>query len=224
MKGAWKKLHSLSGITRAAVVLLLGIIALSAAIIVPYIQHDRETAAAAGCAIAIEEAQRKIDDAMLLSGGNLDPPAARYAAVRDIKDWGELCPSGGDCALIKDGEKGYRVVCALHTSDYEMRTRLNSDNAYTRLRSELEACAQRGEAIPETVTVTINARPLTITLAETEPPISRGTRTTPGYDGVVAFYGVEGDRLSWFCYADEEHCAFCREGLGWQLDGTVRVS
>ena len=224
MNEAERKLHSAAGLTRAAAVLLALILALLASFLVPAVRHYQSSAAATACNIAMAEAQRRVDTAVPLSGGALRPSEARYAAAGggDVTDWERrfetLCPSGGDVALLRVGE-GYRVVCALHTSDHAARTRLNAYSAEEQLAGALEASASRGEAPDETVTVTLNGKPFSITRATEEPEIGRGTGSTPGYRGVVAYYGAAEDgSLRWFCYADEEHCAFFRRDEGWRYD------
>lgn len=197
--------------------LLIAVIALMVIIAIPIAQRYPARSEDAACALAIASAQRKIDESEVLAGGELSAEEARLAATQAVKDWDELCPSGGDCYLLpKQG--GYTVVCALHTDDAKLRTRLNADRALTKLREALDAERLLGRAAPETVSVTVNGEELPVLLTWAETGLTRGTLSTPGYEGTVAFYMTDGADVVYFSYADEAHCANWSDGAGWTGD------
>ena len=80
------------------------------------------------------------------------------------------------------------------------------------------------------MTVELNSRELEVVRVLEVPNIHRGTATTNGYKGVVAFYGIAGEGdfkpssnvkkggISYFVYADENHCARWIDGDGWSGD------
>ncbi len=213
-----KKLSGRGGISVVILILLAAVIVLAVLVSIPYIKSEKESAAAVDCRTTLAEAQRRIDQDALMNGGKLSEEAARYAAVREVKDWSELCPGGGECYLFPDEKGSYRVVCALHTDDHQLRTRLNSARALDLLSEQLLPVFALKESIPDTVTVTVNSRELAVTHAPQEPAIKRGTHSMPDYEGTVAFFGDDGGKIVWFCYADEDYCAIWRDGEGWSGD------
>ncbi len=218
MKNAVLKLHSVRGVSVWIVVMLLAVLAMLALCAAPSLRAAREANLSRACDIALAEAQRRIDEDATLSGYTLDADAARYAVVRDYKRWSELCPGGGDCWLMPKDGGGWTVVCALHTKDDRLKTRLNAENALRQLRTALDGVRGRGEEAPENVGVTINGAPLTVARVDQAPEIKRGTRATSGYTGTVAFYsaGADGD-AAYFCYADPEHCVDWHGAGGWTM-------
>ena len=207
-----QKLRARRGISIILVLMFLAVVALSVVVMIPYIQAYREESAATGCYIGLAEAQRKIDDTGILTGSELDEGEAKYAAVRELKDWTELCPSGGDCYVIP-GQNGRQiVVCAYHTNDMKLKTRLNAGHAL------VETETRRYGTAPESFTVMVNSREQEVTRVEEEAPIKRGTHSTPGYDGTVALYMAKDGTVTYFCYANESYCAIWREKEGWTGD------
>lgn len=79
------------------------------------------------------------------------------------------------------------------------------------------------------IVVILNGRELECNRVLEEVQIQRGTRTTNGYEGVVAFYGLEGEgdfksgavkegEIAYFVYADEDYCAIWHAYDGWTGD------
>ncbi|MBR2528840.1 MAG: hypothetical protein IKE58_10275 [Blautia sp.] len=78
---------------------------------------------------------------------------------------------------------------------------------------------------PDSVMITLNGKDLKCIRVKKEVWIRRGTRTTSGYNGVIAFFGLggEGDfadkgkkgEICYFAYADEEEYAVWRSDDGW---------
>lgn len=193
----------------------LAVLALAALILLPHVRAYQERGAATACAIGIASAQRKMDDAAALKGGALSEDEAKRAAVRDLKDWSELCPSGGDCCVIPDGDGRQVLVCPLHCDDKRLRTRLNADHALAALRAALST---NRDDVPDAVSVTVNNRVQQVLRAD-EPPLRRGTGSTAGFEGTVAFFQADGTGAPvWFCYADENYFALWRKNEGWSGD------
>ncbi len=218
MREAEQKLHSAAGISVWIVALLAGVLVMLALVAAPSVQKYRERADKTACDVAVSEARQKIDAAATINGGRLTDEEAKYAAVRNIKGWDELCPAGGDCYVLTDDAGGYRVVCALHTEDLKLKTRLNAARALEELRAVAEKELLIRGAIPDAPVLTINSRELAAARVDKDPTIKRGTRSTPGYDGTVALFRTEGEKIVLLCYADENYCAIWRAESGWSGD------
>ena len=140
-----------------------------------------------------------------------------------------LCPAGGEVYLIR-GEHGiYEPVCGLHDSDRRRRTRLNASRARDLLREALRVARKDRKKEPESVEIHLNGKPLECVRVDAPVPLRRGTRTTSGYEGVVAFYGIAGQgtfakgksaegEVCWFIYADEDFCAIWSDADQWTGD------
>ena len=132
----------------------------------------------------------------------------------------DICPTHGEVYLIKNEQGIYETVCGLHNSDAKRRTRLNAACAAGRLseaRKDILEKAKPGDPEPESISIRLNNKELKCTFVTEEVPIKRGTSTTKGYKGVVAFYGTDDDgEINYFLYADEDHCAVWRENDGWR--------
>ena len=137
-----------------------------------------------------------------------------------------ICPSGGTVYLIRDENGIFEPFCGLHADDTKRRTRLNASRALDLFTEALKEARKRSEEEPESVTVELNSRELEVVRVLEAPNIHRGTATTNGYKGVVAFYGLAGEgefsdvkakagTPCFFLYADEDHCATWRLNDGW---------
>ena len=125
----------------------------------------------------------------------------------------------GNVYLIRNEEGVLEPVCGLHNDDVARRTRLNASYAGSKLeeaRKNILEKAGKDDPEPEKITITVNNRPLDCTYVTEEVPIKRGTSTTKGYDGTVAFYGTgEKGEINYFLYADEDYCAVWHENEEW---------
>ena len=117
-----------------------------------------------------------------------------------------------------------------------MRTRLNASFAKSRLITERDYLLRYQTKEPESIEIKVNGKPLNCMRVVKEEMIHRGTATTNGYKGVVAFYGVAGDftysakikepgygtakdgEVCYFLYADENYCAIWRSNGDWDGD------
>ena len=136
------------------------------------------------------------------------------------------CPSGGTVYFLKQDSGEWKAVCGMHDSDHSRRARLNASFVLKRVREEVLRAREGKRKLPMEITVTLNGEPLVCRLVTRETGIRRGTTTTDGVEGTVAFYGVKDDEMfpnasgvtgevCYFCFADEEYCANWRAGDGW---------
>lgn len=144
-----------------------------------------------------------------------------------------ICPAGGEVYLIKNSEGIYEPLCGLHDRNARRRTRLNASRALELLREGRRKALRGSKGVePEAVAITLNSKPLSCERVPRAQKLRRGTATTDGFDGVVAFYGLAGEGdfpagedakveagdIFYFVYADEEHCAIWKANDGWTGD------
>ena len=213
-----RKLSAVQGISRLLALLLTAVAVLSAASLTPFILRYRDRAVSSGCNIAAESATRRIRESAVLKTGGLTPEEALAAANEVIQDFDRLCPTGGDYYLIPTEDGSYEAVCALHSPDLKLRTRLCAGKAMEQLQHELKIRNQIGEAPPEQVTATVNGSTLEILRVTEELTLRSGTASRDDLSGTVARYMAKNGKLVYFCYADENHAAIWRDGDGWSGD------
>ncbi|MER2142895.1 MAG: hypothetical protein ABS888_03800 [Eubacteriales bacterium] len=141
-----------------------------------------------------------------------------------------ICPAGGEVYLIKNSDGIYEPLCGLHDRNERQRTRLNASRALELLREKRRAALRSSKGVePDAVTITLNSQPLSCVWVDKAQKLRRGTATTDGFDGVVAFYGLAGEGsfpaedveegdIFYFVYADENHCAIWKANDGWSGD------
>ena len=144
-----------------------------------------------------------------------------------------ICPAGGEVYLIKNSEGIYEPLCGLHDRNARQRTRLNASRALELLREGRRKALRSSKGVePEAVDIRLNSKPLSCERVPKVQKLRRGTATTDGFDGVVAFYGLAGEGdfpagedakveagdIFYFVYADEEHCAIWKANDGWTGD------
>ena len=141
-----------------------------------------------------------------------------------------LCPSGGTVYLVKNEQGIYEPLCGLHDPDEKQRVRLNASRAMELLAEGRKQAKKQTKAEPDRVTIRLNGKPLECVRVAQEEPLRRGTDTTRGYKGIVAFYGLAGEGdfaaaknakagdICYFVYADENRCAIWRSKDGWTGD------
>lgn len=144
-----------------------------------------------------------------------------------------ICPAGGEVYLIKNSEGIYEPLCGLHDRNARRRTRLNASRALELLREGRRKALRGSKGVePEAVDIKLNSKLLSCERVPKVQKLRRGTATTDGFDGVVAFYGLAGEGdfpagedakveagdIFYFVYADEEHCAIWKANDGWTGD------
>ncbi len=145
----------------------------------------------------------------------------------------DICPAGGEVYLINNDQGIYEPFCGLHDRDERRRVRLNASRALELLREARRVALRRSQGVePESVDIVLNSMPLSCVRVDKIQRLRRGTATTDGFDGVVAFYGLAGEGdfpagedakveagdIFYFVYADEEHCAIWKANDGWSGD------
>ena len=139
----------------------------------------------------------------------------------------DICPTHGEVYLVRRADGIFETFCGKHDSDHKRRARLNATRAMDLLLEGLRKERRVVEEEPESITIQINGAPLECVRVQQEEDIHRGTKTTDGYEGIVAFYGLAGEgdfavtdeapagEVCYFVYADEEYCGIWRAGDGW---------
>ena len=236
------------GLSVAIAVLLLLIAIMLCIIAVPSWKRFRYRSQKVGC----DQAMKSAGDGLIIEYlGSLEDTTteqARRILDKVMPGRDELCPAGGEVYLSKDENGIYQPFCGIHGNDKKERVRLNASYAKDLLSAELEkqkeevavkskdaseqtspASGDEEEPFPEYVEITINNRELRCMHVLKEEPLRRGTDTTNGYEGIVAFYGIEGEgnfnsgfvkkgKIAYFVYADEYYCARWRAKDGWSGD------
>ena len=144
-----------------------------------------------------------------------------------------ICPAGGEVYLIKNDQGIYEPLCGLHDLDKRQRVRLNASRALELLREGRRIALRDSKGVePDAVNIRLNSQPLACERVQKVQRLRRGTGTTDGFDGVVAFYGLAGEGdfpadeeagvqagdIFYFVYADEYHCAIWKANDGWSGD------
>lgn len=225
-----RKLKAKAGGVNRAVVLLLVLIGVMLVVIaIPAWNAFRYDAERVGCVQAMKSAG---DGLIIEYLGRMKESSVKEAQLvldevmpgRDV-----LCPAGGTVYLVLQDNGIYKPVCGLHDDDFKEKTRLNASYALELLTDGLRKERRVTEGEPESVTIVINGKELECKHVTEEEPLRRGTANTKGYEGVVAYYGLAGDdafasdtdnkaKISYFLYADENHCAVWRADDGWTGD------
>ena len=168
----------------------------------------------------------------LFEGENSSAEEARDYVGFVMAGWDDLCPGGGTTYIVpkENSELAWDVVCGLHGSDRKQCTRLNADYVLEQLREELRSAQVLGTKYPEKMTVSLHHKPLEALITEEDTGLRRGTRATVGAKGTLVSYAIAGysdfgtgrgvpvGEISWFSYADEEHCANWSAWDGWTGD------
>ena len=221
-----KLLSNRGGINRIVAVLLALIAVMLVVIAIPAWEAYRERAQVLACEQALNSAR----DGLIidfLSRGQAGTVQSAMATLDEVMpERANLCPSGGTVYLVRDARGIFEPICGLHDPDAKQRARLNASRALDLLKEDLRKERRASGGEPEAVEIQLNGQPLSCVRVQKEEPLRRGTRTTNGYDGVVAFYGLAGEgdfsadearqgAICYFIYADEDYCVVWREEEGW---------
>ena len=243
------------GINPIILILLILIAVMLVVISIPASKAFRYDSEARACQQAIKSASDGLIIEYLDTQKKDSIDEARNTILKVMPGRKNICPSGGNIYLILNSKGIYEPVCGLHCPDKPLRTRLNASYALNLLKeahrkimiekklasgasTETENKSQKADVLkePESITITVNSKKLECVHVTKEEVIHRGTATTNGYEGVVAFYGVAGDftfsgrykgkgignvqdgDICYFLYADEDYCAIWRSVDGWDGD------
>ena len=214
------------GINRLAAILLVLIAIMLVLIAVPSYRVFQYRAQKTSC----EQAMKSAKDGLIIEylsrcdEGSVEDAMKTLDQV--LPERPNICPAGGTVYLIKNSLGIFEPVCGLHDDDRRLRCRLNASRAMELLGTELIKIRKSGGDAPESLEIILNSRKLKCTRVREKLELRRGTATTNGYKGVVAFYGLEGDgslrtgkvskgEICYFVYADEDNAAVWLADDGW---------
>ncbi|MBQ9346989.1 MAG: hypothetical protein IJT94_06550 [Oscillibacter sp.] len=180
------------GFTRAAAIMLVLTLAALVITAIPFAIRWREESAAFNCTLSVEKMQDLLDMEVLFRQRTLTPKETREF-LEDNEARGEiLCPDGGEFDAVERDSMSMEVVCCRHDSDGKRRVRLCAERALERVRKAVGTEQFYGTPFPDEVKITLNSRSLTAKRVEEATGLRRGTSTTAGYKGIVAFYALAG--------------------------------
>lgn len=218
------------GINRVVAILLVLIAIMLVIIAIPAWNSYRERAEIIACVQALKSAKDGliIDYLYHFEEGTVEQAMDTLDEVMPARP--NICPSMGEVYLVRNDLGIFEPLCGLHNPDTKQRVRLNASRALELLREERRKALRLSEGEePESVEIRLNGQPLPCVHVLAPEPLRRGTGTTDGYEGVVAFYGVAGEgefpvekvdegEIFYFIYADKNHCATWRANDGWTGD------
>ena len=214
------KLRSRYGGTARILVILAALILLMLVIIaIPAFKRFNFKSEQIACEQAIKSANDGLKIQFLSTYEKESITDARKSLAQIMPEREDICPRHGNVYLTREEHGIFEAVCGLHDWDAAKRTRLNASYAGNMLTEERKNIFEKSDfdgTEPEYITININNGKLDIVYVTEEVNIKRGTKTTKGYKGTVAFYGVgdDGD-INYFLYADDDYCAKWRKGDGW---------
>ena len=217
---------SRGGINRLAAILLVLIAIMLVLIAIPSYRIYEYRAQKTSC----EQAMKSARDGLIIEylsrwdEGSVEDAIQTLDEV--LPERPNICPAGGTVYLIKNSLGIFEPVCGLHDDDRRLRCRLNASRAMELLGTGLIKIRKSGGEEPESVEITLNSRKLECARVREKLDLRRGTASTNGYKGVVAFYGLEGDgslqtgkvnkgEICYFVYADEDNAAVWLANHGW---------
>ena len=222
------------GVSRLAAVLLVLIGVMLVLIAIPGYRVFRYRSEKTAC----EQAMKSARDGLIIEylsrwkEGSVEEAMKTLDEV--LPERPDICPAHGTVYLIKNDKGIYEPICGLHETDRKLRVRLNASRAMSLLSEGLKAARDNDEENPESVEIFLNGKPLTCVRVGEKLDLRRGTATTNGYKGIVAFFGLEGDGsfntgkvnagdICYFVYADEDHAAVWRADDGWTGDAYLNT-
>ena len=221
-------------INRATAILLALIGVMLVLISVPAYRVYRYRAEKTGCVQAMKSAKDGliIEYLSRYQEGSVEEAMTTLDEV--LPERANICPAGGTVYLVRNDIGIFEPVCGMHDDDLKLRVRLNASRAMELLADGRRAAREEADEEPEAVEITLNGKPLECVWVEERLDLRRGTATTNGYEGIVAFYGIEGEgfdtgkvdkgEVCYFVYADENHAAAWRAEDGWTGDAYQNVN
>ena len=225
------KLRSIrGGVNRVVAILLVAIAIMLVIILIPAWDDLRLLSQRLSC----EQAMKSAKDGLIIEylgrykEGSVQDAMNTLDQVMIARP--NICPAGGEVYLIKNSQGIYEPLCGLHDRDQKRRVRLNASRALDLLREARRIALRSSQGVePDAVNIVLNSMELPCVRVQQAQKLRRGTGTTDGFDGVVAFYGLAGEGdfpaedveagdIFYFVYADEYHCAIWRADDGWSGD------
>ena len=222
----WKNKKNCGRISRLTAILLLLIVAMLIIIAIPSWRAFEYRAQKQGCVQALKSARDGLIIEYLGQFREESVEEAMETLDEVMPARADLCPAGGTIYLIKDENGIYAPVCGLHDSDKALKCRLNASRAKDLLEEKLREERRVSETEPESIIFPLNGKELECIRVSEKPNLRRGTSTTNGYKGIVAFYGLAGEgafaqspqksgKIDFFVYADEDYCAIWNYAEQW---------
>lgn len=183
--------------------------------------------------LACEQALKSARDGLIIDYLNNNESGTVQDAMATLDEVlparANICPAGGTIYLVRNGKGVFDPICGLHEPDERKRCRLNASRALELAQQALEAAREKSDVIPEELEITLNGKPLTCERVHEALNLRRGTASTHGYEGIVAFYGIAGEDgfetqfakpgdICYFIYADEFRCAAWKAKDDWTGD------
>ena len=227
VKMKWRSCRG--GMSRIVALLLVLIAAMLVVIALPSWKDFRVRAEKVACEQALESAR----DGLIIDYLNNNEAGTAQDAMATLDEVlparANICPAGGTIYLVRNGKGIFEPICGLHDSDERKRCRLNASRALELAQEALEEAYKTSEEIPSELEITLNGKPLTCVRVHEALNLRRGTSSTNGYDGIVAFYGIAGQDefdtqfakagdICYFIYADEFRCAAWKAKDDWTGD------
>ena len=225
------KLRSIrGGVNRVVAILLVAIAIMLVIILIPAWDDLRLLSQRLSC----EQAMKSAKDGLIIEylsrykEGSVQDAMNTLDQVMIARP--KICPAGGEVYLIKNSQGIYEPLCGLHDRDQKRRVRLNASRALELLREARRIALRSSQGVePDAVNIVLNSMELPCVRVQQTQKLRRGTGTTDGFDGVVAFYGLAGEGdfpaekveagdIFYFVYADEYHCAIWKADDGWSGD------
>ena len=225
------KLRSIrGGVNRVVAILLVAIAIMLVIILIPAWDDLRLLSQRLSC----EQAMKSAKDGLIIEylgrykEGSVQDAMNTLDQVMIARP--NICPAGGEVYLIKNSQGIYEPLCGLHDRDQKRRVRLNASRALELLREARRIALRSRQGVePDEVNIVLNSMELPCVRVQQAQKLRRGTGTTDGFDGVVAFYGLAGEGdfpaedveagdIFYFVYADEYHCAIWKANEGWSGD------
>ena len=214
------------GVTRAAAILLVLIGVMLVVIAIPVWKAYQFRAQRLAC----EQAMKSARDGLIIEYLSRFEEGSVEEAMRVLDEVmperANLCPAGGTIYLVRRKDGIFEPICGLHDPDKKHCARLNASYALEQLQERRRLLLREVEDEPESIEIRVNGKELECFRVQEEEKLRRGTRTTNGYEGIVAFYGINGEgsfstdevktgEICYFVYADEDYCAIWRAGEEW---------
>lgn len=223
------------GINRATAILLALIGVMLVLIAIPSYRVYRYRAQKTACVQAMKSAKDGLIIEYLSRFEEDSVEDAMKTLDEVMPERANICPAGGTVYLVRNDLGIFEPICGLHETDRKLRVRLNATRGLELLGEALRKARNNSDTEPESVEITLNGKPLECVRVAERLDLRRGTATTNGYEGVVAFYGLEGDgsfatgkvnkgEICYFVYADEDHAAVWRADDGWTGDAYQGVA
>lgn len=216
------------GISRFVFILIIAVVVMAIVVSIPLILYYRSQSAKIGCYAALDTASRQMADKYLIDGFKDENEVKKWVGYV-MNGWDDLCPGGGNVYVIHDetAEMPWRLVCGMHGEDRKECCKLNAKWVLEQVREAVRESADEGVPVPESVELRFNGELLSVLLTEEETGLTRGTGTTMGVEGTVAYFGIAGvgevgkdsglkdGQVCYLSFADPDYCANWDSVFGW---------